>query len=260
MVDDALAKFLSEAVSLGVELSKEQTEAIQVVNPDGKMLLTALSMHGTAPVVLENVLDQIVRTAKANSKTNPPAKAGGDKPMVKTPPARKSNPSLTPEDTKTLEALLAKAKAAEQTPTPEPDDEDEPEGPQPLTLQELESLLPAATKEATTFEAADAWNPEVGDAIMVRLKRVHKGVYATPLVIAKEWATYSEDKKLGPVKTEDLKLPGWAIRRAQERNVKLVEGLVYFVKFVGLKETQYKDNDFHQAVVLGPFADFPKSR
>ena len=211
-----------EAIGFKVPLSEPLKTAIRTISPEIRMLRAALVMFDTTPNVLLNVLEQTLSQWKklyTEPKNIPPNQAGG---VVK---------------------LVA-------------DNSNGPSEPKPLTLEELETLIPAATKEATTFEKAPELGlVQAGDAFLVRVKRVHKGVYDTPLVIANEFATY-KDGKMGPLTKEDRRVETFAIRRAQEKGVKLVEGLVYFVKLVGIKPSKF-ERPFMQAVVINVGQDFP---
>jgi len=152
-------------------------------------------------------------------------------------------------------------------------------GPTPISLEELQKLIPEAMKKATEFEKAATWEPKVGDAIVVRLKRVHQGSYTQPLVVVDEFAGFVDGKLGGSVTwakkdakgnvlesgnvptpgtvKQDLRLPTFAVSRAMEQDVKLVEKFVYFFQVVGEKETRFP-NPYRQVVVISLGQNFPK--
>jgi hypothetical protein len=209
-----------DAIGFKFPLSEVQKAALRKVSPEIRMLRAALAMFDTTPNVLVNVLDQTVSQWKRSClEPKTPSPAGG---------AVKMGNSVGQSE------------------------------PQPLSLEQLESLIPEATKEATTFEKApDLGLAKVGDTFVVRVKRIHKGAYETPLVIAGEFAPFA-DGKLGTVVTEDRRVETFAVRRAMEKGIKLVEGQVYLLKLVGEKATKFS-NPYRQAVVILIGTDFPKA-
>lgn len=226
------------ARSQGMMTDEEATAFLAIGNP--KILQTAIDMYSYSPGVMHRIastaLDEYRKKSQSTKDETPAPRAGG----------------VTTE-------------MAEKIPTGA-------EIEMPLTLEELEAMLPKAVKEATTFEPAPKWNPtgkalEEGElqgptdkALLVRVKRIHKGVYDTPLVIASEYAPYDPaTRTMGKLIKGDLILPGYAVRRAMDKNIKLVESLVYLFMLAGAKATRFS-NDFMQVAVLGPFADFPQPK
>lgn len=223
---------LTEITKRGA-LRAEQVEALRKIPANAKMLRSAMDMFDAG---ITNVL--LNMGAQALTITKTPSRVGGDKKMGK--------------EQSTLEET-------------------------PLTLEQLEAMLPAAVKEATEFVASPEWNPSQDEdrdgptdqTIMFRVGRIHKGQYAEPLIVAKEFAIVTSMKPLtiGPVLDgfegkKGLRIPTFAVRRAfTEKKLPLVEGAVYLMSFVGTKPTKYGEGkDFMQVAVLGPLPDFPKSK
>lgn len=230
----------------GIFLMPDEETAVRKL-AEVRTLRSALAMFDTSPFVLHNIVRTTTEQARKLVK-EPPVGAGGENRMTQDAQGQ----SITPK---------------------------------PITLDELQRMLPDATKKATEFEKAPTWEPKVGDAVIVRLKRVIKGGYEQPLVVASEFAGYVNGRLGGGVKwakkdikgnvlkddsgnllageiptpgvvTQDLRLPTFAVTRAMEQDVKLVEKFVYFFQVVGEKATQYP-NPFRQVVVISLGQKFP---
>ncbi len=227
----------------GIELMPDEEAAVRGL-VESRTLRTAIAMFDNSPFVLHGIVrtatEQYQRMKIAKETPGPPA--GGEKKMV--------------QDAQGQPAAAMK----------------------PISLEELQRLIPDATKKATEFEKAPTWEPKVGDAIIVRLKRVHEGSYAQPLVVAGEFAGYVNGRLGGSVKwvkkdlkgnvlesgeidtpkvvTQDLRLPTFAVSRAMEQDVKLVEKFTYFFQVVGERTTQYP-NPYRQLVVISLGQTFP---
>ncbi len=232
---------IEELKTSGYSLMSDEEAAIRQIS-DARMLRSAIAMaRDGSPFVLNNIVRQAVEQYRA--QTEPPGRAGGEKRM-------------------TQDATGQPAAAMK-----------------PISLEELQRLIPDATKKATEFEKAPTWEPKVGDAIVVRLKRVHQGGYEQPLVVASEFAGYVNGRLGGTVKwakkdlkgnilesgefdtpgvvMKDLRLPTFAVSRAIQQDVKLVEKFVYFLQVVGEKESKFP-NPFRQVVVIALGQTFPK--
>ncbi len=231
-------ELLQEMESRGIFLMTDEREALRRI-ADPRTIRSALGMFETSPFVLHNIIK--TATAQAQKLHKTPVGAGGENRMTQD--------------------------AQGQSTTPKP-----------ISLDELQRMLPDATKKATEFEKAATWEPKVGDAIIVRLKRVIKGGYEQPLVVASEFAGYINGRIGGAVKWAkkdpkgnvleageiptpgvtpgDLRLPTFAVSRAMEQDVALVERFVYFFQVVGEKTTQYP-NPYRQVVVISLGQKFP---
>ena len=225
----------------GIFLMPDQDAAIRKL-ADSRMLRSALAMFDTSPFVMHNIIRTATQQFKLYAQTKTPVAAGG-------------------------ESRLTQDAQGPSTITPKP-----------ISLDELQRMLPDATKKATEFEKAPTWEPKIGDAIVVKLKRVIKGGYEQPLVVAGEFSGYINGRLGGSVKwakkdvkgnvleageiptsttvTQDLRLPTFAVSRAMEQDVALVEKFVYFLQLVGEKASQYP-NAFKQVVVISLGQKFP---
>ncbi len=225
----------------GIFLMPDEEAAVRKL-AEARTLRSALAMFDTSPFVLHNIVRTTVQQFKLYQTTKTPVGAGGENRMTQD--------------------------AQGQSTTPKP-----------ITLDELQRMLPDATKKATEFEKAATWEPKVGDAIIVRLKRVIKGGYEQPLVVASEFAGYINGRLGGSVKwakkdpkgnvleageiptpgvtAGDLRLPTFAVSRAMEQDVALVEKFVYFLQLVGAKATQYP-NEYKQVVIISLGQKFPQ--
>ena len=232
----ALEEILTQIKEIGA-LTDEEIAALRAQNANVKMLQNLLEMYqaGTKQP-LRNVGAKALETSRSSRKEK-----------------------ITPSGEEVKPKLAEKEKL---------------EGfDQPLTLEELESMLPEAVKDATTFEPSPEWNPTQDPeksgpsdkTIMVRIGRIFKGNYDQPLVVASEWAPYNMEKKtLGEVQDgyegkKGVRLPTFAVRRMQEKKVPIVADLVYLFAHVGTKPTKF-GNDFNQVAIIGPFPDFPKPK
>lgn len=237
---------LIESMKLkGIFLMPDEESAVRKL-AEARTLRSALAMFDTSPFVMHNIIKTTTEQARKLPKT--PVTAGGESRMTQDA----QGPSITPK---------------------------------PISLDELQRMLPDATKKATEFEKAPTWEPKVGDALVIRVKRVIKGGYPQPLVVASEFAGYVNGRLGGGVKwakkdakgnilkdesgnlltgeiptpgvvTQDLRLPTFAVSRAREQDVALVEKFVYFFQVVGEKATQYP-NPYRQVVVISLGPKFP---
>ena len=116
---------------LGDKLTNEHRDALRKLAPETRMFRTALAMYDVTPMVLDNILRQVVEQAKKiPAQTETPMRAGGEKRMA--------------------DATLPKA---------------------PISLEELVAMIPEARKRATTFEEAPTWEPKIGEAIVAKIKK-----------------------------------------------------------------------------------------
>lgn len=235
---DALVEDLKTS---GYSLMPDEEEALRRI-ADIRMLRSAIAMaRDGSPYVLNNIVRQAVEQYRATQLRTPLTAAGGEKKMVQDATGQSA--------------------------------------PKPISLEELQKMIPDATKKATEFEKAATWEPKVGDAIIVRLKRVHVGSYPQPLVVAEEFAGFVDGKLGGSVTwvkkddkgtvlsggiiqtpglvRQDLRLPTFAVSRALEQDVKLVEKFCYFMQVVGEKATRFP-NPYRQVVVISLGQNFPK--
>lgn len=182
---------------------------------DLKSWRAAIDMYEVAPTVFRSLVATLAKSF--NASTSPP----------KVDTSRKE----------------VKTEMATINPTGKPASE-----PRPISKEELKALIPEWKKDATTFEPSPSLEFAVGEAYLVRLKKVFKGVYDAPLVVVSEFAPVDAEGNIGTVTKEDRKVPGFMVRRALQADVKLVPGLVYFMMLCGTRETQY-GHDFQQGAV-----------
>jgi hypothetical protein len=233
-------EFIAGAEGKGIVLTDVQKKALRIVSPGAKMMKSALELYEVSAIPFDTLVSEAVSIA---SKKGPLSEGGGENDMTQ-------NEGL-----------------------------DEP---MPMTFEELEALIPEETKQATEFEKSPVWAPQVNEAIVARLKRVHKGAYEQPLVIASEFAAYNDGKlggivrmktdspsgeeevteidgPSGEIQQADLRIPTFAVSRAMDKGVKLVEDYVYFFKLVGEKETRFA-NTYKQVLVIALGDRFPKPK
>lgn len=242
----------------GIFLMPDEESAVRKL-AEARTLRSALAMFDTSPFVLHNIVRTTTEQARKLVK-EPPVTAGGEYRMAQ---------EATGQSVEELQKLLSEARLKKAT---------EQATPKPISLDELQKMLPDATKKATEFEKAPTWEPKVGDAIIVRVKRVIKGGYAQPLVVASEFAGYVNGRLGGSVKwvkkdakgtvlesgeiptpgvvAGDLRLPTFVVSRAMEQDIALAEKFVYFAQVVGEKPTQYP-NPYRQVVVISLGQKFP---
>jgi len=151
-----------------------------------------------------------------------------------------------------------------------------------ITLAELREKTAKAIKSATTFEKSPVFDMQIGTEVLFRVKKVIAGKYPEPLVIASELRVgvgsgddtkfpptvttlkaYLQDGKDGPrtyveIKPgEEVRVPSFVVRRAQENGVTLHSNQVYWASFIEGKEVERGTFKVCAVALVG--AEFPEA-
>jgi len=107
------------------------------------------------------------------------------------------------------------------------------------SLAELVADLGELDKKATTFEKTEVLGIKPGQSFQVRIgKVIETKKYDTNLIILSEFSLLNEeDGTAGPIQKVERRLDSFIVRRAKEKEVPLVKGLVYFIRYISEVET-----------------------
>jgi len=94
---------------------------------------------------------------------------------------------------------------------------------------------------------SDSWAPAVGEALLFRIGEVVDGKFG-PVMFADQWAPI-KGATAGTLVSGLLRLPGWLYKRAEEREVELVEGQWYLSELLKVIPTKH-DNPYNVALVI----------